>query len=223
MADGTPLEQLGVLAHQQVDVAPGLSHHELFTMGGLLTILWHGEPDSEGVVVAVGGAMGGLLGPSGGLYHDLGCALAAQGIQTLRVAYRQPNDLSRCVHDTVAAVELACRNGGRRAVVLGHSFGGAVAIQTAIALQDIVAGVVTFATQSGGCENASLLRADVPFLLFHGDRDEILPADCSFIVREIAGHGDVEILPGAGHLMADEGQLLLDRLLTFVPACVTGT
>ena len=98
----TPLEKLGVLAHQSVDVAPGLAHHELFTMGGLLTVLWHGEPTSPGVVVACGGAMGGLLGPSGGLYHDLGNALAAQGIQTLRIAYRQPNDLSRCVHDAVA-------------------------------------------------------------------------------------------------------------------------
>jgi pimeloyl-ACP methyl ester carboxylesterase len=221
MSDGgTPLEKLRVLAHQQVEVAPGLSHHELFTMGGLLTVLWHGDPESAGVVVAVGGAMGGLLGPSGGLYHDLGCALAAQGIQMLRVAYRQPNDLSRCVHDMIAAVELACRHGGRRAVVLGHSFGGAVAVQTAIALNEVVTGVVTFATQSAGCENADRLAPEVPFLLFHGDRDEILPADCSFIVREIAGHGEVEILPGAGHLMANEGQLLLDRLLDWVPAAL---
>jgi pimeloyl-ACP methyl ester carboxylesterase len=216
----TPLEKLGVLAHQSVDVAPGLAHHELFTMGGLLTVLWHGEPTSPGVVVACGGAMGGLLGPSGGLYHDLGNALAAQGIQTLRIAYRQPNDLSRCVHDAVAAVELACRNGGQSAVVLGHSFGGAVAVQTAIALREVVTGVVTFATQSAGCENADRLAPDLPFLLFHGDRDEILPADCSFIVQHIAGHGEVVVLPGAGHLLADEGQVLLDRLLEFIPACV---
>ena len=198
MADeSTPLEKLGVLAHQSVDVAPGLAHHELFTMGG-------------------------LLGPSGGLYHDLGNALAVQGIQTLRIAYRQPNDLSRCVHDAVAAGELACRNGGRSAVVLGHSFGGAVAVQAAIALREVVTGVVTFATQSAGCETADRLAPDLPFLLFHGDRDEILPVDCSFIVQHIAGHGEVVVLPGAGHLLADEGQLLLDRLLTFIPACVTG-
>jgi hypothetical protein len=127
------------------------------------------------------------------------------------------------VHDTIAAVELACRHGGRSAVVLGHSFGGAVAVQTAIALNEVVTGVVTFATQSAGCENADRLSPEVPFLLFHGDRDEILPADCSFIVREIAGHGDVVVLPGAGHLMADEGQQLLDRLLTFIPACVRRT
>ncbi|MEY2464945.1 MAG: hypothetical protein QOH64_3083 [Acidimicrobiaceae bacterium] len=222
MEASTPLEQLGVLAHQQVELAPGLVHHELFTMGGLLTVLWHGEPSAPGVVVAVGGAMGGLLGPAGGLYHELGGALAEQGIQTLRVAYRQPNDLARCVHDVAAVTELACRNGGRRAVVLGHSFGGAVAVQTGIALHEVVCGVVTFATQSAGCETADRLAPELPFLLFHGDRDELLPADCSFIVREIAGHGDVVVLPGAGHLMADEGPALLTRLLEWIPATLEG-
>lgn len=214
----TPLEKLRVLAHQQVDVAPGLSHHELFSLGGLLSILWHGDPASTGVVVAVGGAMGGLLGPSGGLYHRLGGALAERDVQTLRVAYRQPNDLASCVHDAAAVAELACRNGGQRVVVLGHSFGGAVAVQVAVALSEVVCGVVTFATQSAGCEVAGQLAPDVPVLLFHGDRDELLPADCSFIVREIAGHGDVVVLPGAGHLMVDEGPALLERLLEWIPA-----
>jgi hypothetical protein len=211
------LEQLGVLAHQQLDVSPTLSHHELFTMSGLLTVLWHGEPDAPGVLLCLGGAMGGLLGPAGGLYHELGESLVDHGVQTLRVSYRQPNDLARCVHDAAAAAELACRQGGQRVVVLGHSFGGAVAVQLAAALPDVVAGVVTFSTQSAGCEVADRIPPSVPLLLFHGDRDELLPVDCSFIVREIAGHGDVEVLPGAGHLLADEGPALFARLHAWLP------
>jgi pimeloyl-ACP methyl ester carboxylesterase len=216
-ARSTPLEQLGILAHQQVEVAPGLTHHELFTLHGLLTVLWHGDPEAPGVVLCMGGAMGGLLGPAHGLYHELGVALGEQGIQTLRLGYRKPNDLPRCVHDAAAIAELACRGGGRQVVVLGHSFGGAVAIQLAAALPEVVSGVVTFATQSAGCEGAGQIPAELPLLLFHGDRDELLPADCSFIVREIAGHGEVVLLPGAGHLLADEGPRLLDRLLDWLP------
>lgn len=218
MSGQSPLETLGVLAHQAVDVAPGLEHHELFTLSGLLTVLWHGDHDSPGVVVAVGGAMGGLLGPAGGLYQRLGEQLAVQGIQTLRVAYRRPNDMDACVHDTAAVAELACRSGGKTVAVLGHSFGGAVAIRVAVALPEVVAGVATFATQSAGCEIADRLQPDLPLLLFHGDRDELLPVDCSAIVRDLAGHGELVVLPGAGHLLADEGPALEARLLPWLVA-----
>ncbi|MEY2406647.1 MAG: hypothetical protein QOG39_1563, partial [Acidimicrobiaceae bacterium] len=44
----------------------------------------------------------------------------------------------------------------------------------------------------------------------------------SFVVREIAGHGDVVVLPGAGHLMAEEGPALLTRLLEWIPATLEG-
>lgn len=121
----TPLEALQVIADQEVELVPGLRHLELFTMRGLLTLLWHGEPTSGGAVVMCGGAMGGLLGPAGGLYHRLGNELAGRGIATVRVSYRRPNDLDSCCLDAAAAVQLAVGNGAERVVVLGHSFGGA--------------------------------------------------------------------------------------------------
>jgi len=40
--------------------------------------------------------------------------LAARGIGTVRVGYRKPNDLPRCVHDVAAAADLAGRRGARR-------------------------------------------------------------------------------------------------------------
>ena len=70
-----------------------LEHLELYTLHGLLTILWHGDPEAEYVVLMGGRPMGGLLGPADGLYHDLGVALAALGIGTMRIGYRTPNDL----------------------------------------------------------------------------------------------------------------------------------
>jgi hypothetical protein len=146
-------------------------------MRGLLTLLWH-EPDptatapaTPAAIIACGGAMGGLLGPAEGLYQRLGETWSARGVPVLRVDYRRPNDLDSCCVDVAAAVQLAVVGGGaERVVVMGHSFGGAVAVRVGVGLAEMVAGVVTFATQSAGCELAGGL-AGRPLLLFHGNRD----------------------------------------------------
>ncbi len=213
----SPLELLEALAREEVIISDGFRHLEIFTMRGLLTILWHGPIDAERVVVMAGGGMGGLLGPASGLYHDLGVTFADAGIGTMRVGYRTPNDLVRCVHDVAAAADLASRAGAQRFVTVGHSFGGAVAIQAAMVLGQHCRGVVTLATQSAGCEDAGQLREDVPVLLLHGDRDEILPPDASYMVRMLIGHGDVELLTGTGHLLTEVGDHLRTRLTDWIP------
>jgi alpha/beta superfamily hydrolase len=212
----TPLESLKVLAVQEKEVTEHLDHVELFTMSGLVTLLWHGPRGAHGVVLMCGGAMGGLLGPADGLFQDLGELFSEHGIGTVRVGYRQPNDLERCVIDVVAAAELAGRVGARRFVVVGHSFGGAVAINAAIALGSHAAGIVTLSTQSAGCERADLV-GDTPLLLLHGDNDELLPVEASQMVRMIAGTGELVVLPGAGHLLREAGDELRGRLSEWIP------
>jgi pimeloyl-ACP methyl ester carboxylesterase len=215
---GSPLEQLGLMAMQAAQVDDGLDHLELYTTGGLLTLLWHGPAEAEEVVVCVGGAMGGLLGPAEAMYHRLGRALAAGGYGVLRVGYRKPNDLDRCVHDTLAVLELAARHGARRFVTIGHSFGGAVAVQAAAHLDAAtVPGVVTLATQSAGCEVAQQL-GDRSLLLFHGTDDRILPPDASEMVRFMAGTGELVLVPGADHLFRPGWEQVLERLIEHLPA-----
>jgi pimeloyl-ACP methyl ester carboxylesterase len=212
----SPLELLDALAVQEVEVADGLRHLEVYTLRGLLTLLWHGPRDARDVVVTCGGGMGSLLGPADGLYHALGVELASQGIGTIRVGYRKPNDLSRCMHDVSAAADLASRAGGRRFVVIGHSFGGAVAIQAGAVLGEHCRGVITLATQSAGCEHASELHA--PLLLIHGVKDEILPPETSNVVQMLAGQGEVVLLPGTGHLFTEVADELRARLREWIPA-----
>jgi len=213
----SPLELLEAMTVQEVEIAPGFRHLEIYTMRGLLTLLWHGPVDAAEVVVTCGGGMGSLLGPADGLYHELGVRFAARGIGTVRVGYRKPNDLSRCVHDVAAASDLAGRRGARRFVVIGHSFGGAVAIQTGAVLGPHCRGVVTLSTQSAGCEVASEL-GEIPLLLMHGTSDEILPPETSAMVQMLAGHGEVVLFPGTGHLLSEASGEIRDRLGDWIPA-----
>lgn len=215
--DPTALDALHALAKQQVDVTPTLRHRETYTQRGLHSVLWHEPIDAEpAAIVACGGAMGGLLGPGHGLYQRLGDLWAQRGVRFLRVGYREPNNLDLCAHDVAVGVELARDAGAERVVVMGHSFGGAVAIRTAVVMTGSVAGVVTFATQSAGCEVAGAL-AGRPLILFHGADDEILPAQSSEMVQAIAGYGDLEIIPGDGHLLAKSDDLIADRLDRWLP------
>jgi hypothetical protein len=223
-APTTPLDALQVMASSDVMLTPSLRHIEMYTMRGLLTVLWHEPPDDApkqpGALVLCGGAMGGLLGPGDALYHRLGVEWAARGVPVLRVSYRKPNDLDACRVDLAAAVQLAI--GGAMAeqvVLMGHSFGGAVAVGVGVGLHEMVAGVVTFATQSAGCELAGGLQG-LPFLLFHGERDEILPIQASEMVQMIAGCGEVVRLPGDGHLLAKSDDVIWERLEEFLPALV---
>jgi len=214
-----PLDLLEALARQEVPVGPGLRHLEVFTLRGLLTVLWHGDPDAETAVVLGGGAMGGLLGPADGFYHWLGTQLAGPGSGTsvLRVGWRRPNDLDLCTLDLLAAADLAARAGATRFVTGGHSFGGAIAVRAGIAMGDWTRGVVTFATQSAGCEEAEGLGA--PLRAYHGDRDELLPVAASQAVCMLSG-GPTELIvcPGAGHLLTEAGEQLRAEVPPWITA-----
>jgi pimeloyl-ACP methyl ester carboxylesterase len=84
-----------------------------------------------------------------------------------------------------------------------------------MAMGEWTKGVVTFATQSAGCEEAHGLAA--PLLAYHGDRDEILPAMASEVVGQlVGGPAEVVVCEGAGHLLSEAG----DRLRAEVPAWV---
>lgn len=204
-APRSPLEMLGALAKADGELSDTCRLVEVYTMEGLLQVLWHGQPGASDVVLMCGGAMGGMLGPGHSLFLDFGQELAAQGRAAMAIGYRKPGDLTRCLLDTCAAADLAIRNGAKRFVILGHSFGGAVAVQSACTFPAHTAGVMTFATQSAGCEQAARM-GDIPLRLLHGERDSILGPENSMMVQSLAGHGEVTTFPDADHLLAEVGE-----------------
>ncbi|HEX7096495.1 MAG TPA: hypothetical protein VF183_11475 [Acidimicrobiales bacterium] len=213
----TPLDLLGRMAVDEAHLGPALRLVETYTPRGMLKLLWHGDPSAEEVVLCGGGGMGGFLGPAHGLYLHLGAELARAGMGVICVDYRRPGDLDLSLLDVAATADWAMRGGARRFVCVGHSFGGAVAVQAGTTLRGFCAGVVTLATQSAGCEVAGLLEG-IPLLLVHGDRDEILSPNDSAMVRALAGHGDLRVYPGAGHQLNEVHRELRLLLLDWIPA-----
>ncbi len=208
-------ELLAPLATQQTDLGGGRRLIETYTMEGLLGLLWHGPLDAEDVVLCAAGGMGGYLGPADGLYTHLGGTLPGEGIAVVCVDYRRPSHHESSLLDLAATADRAVQQGARRFVILGHSFGGAVAIQAGCALGPYCAGVATFATQSAGCEHAAQLAA--PLLLLHGAQDRILGPENSEIVRSLAGQGEVRVFNGADHLLTEVADELRDLMAAWIP------
>ena len=185
-----------VTAHQ---IVAGVEELTVNTNAGSLPARLHPAPTGAPAVVWVGGSGGGLDGPAWGMYPRLAGQLAAQGVASLRLHYRQPNHLEECVMDTLLGAEYLVQQRGYRAVALvGHSFGGAVVI-SAGALSPTVTAVVAMSSQTYGTDLAPQLSPR-PLLLVHGSADEILPDTCSRNIYARAQEPkELRLYPGCRH------------------------
>ena len=143
----------------------------------------HAAPSATRAVVCICGAIGGFDGPAM-LYPRLGFELPRKGVSVARVNYRAPNDFDECVLDTLAALIFLKGTGHQRAAIVGHSFGGAVAINAGTASPVAVA-VIAISSQLAGAHVVAEL-APKPLLLIHGTTDAILPHRSSELIYERA-------------------------------------
>ena len=129
---------------------------KFLTNRGELKGIMHQAENATQAVVWVCGARGGFGGPGPGTYARLSEQLTSQGITSLRLDYRFPNDLLECVLDLLVGVGHLKDHGYGPAVVVGHSFGGAVVI-AAGATSDHIKGVVSLSPQTYGAGMAGQL------------------------------------------------------------------
>jgi dipeptidyl aminopeptidase/acylaminoacyl peptidase len=87
------------------------------------------------------------------------------------------------VYDTKQAAKWLVSQGYEKILIVGHSFGGAVAIEAA-AQNTNIRGVIGLASQTAGAMNIASL-VDTPVLLIHGDADTRLPVTCSIMLYEM--------------------------------------
>lgn len=189
--------QPGQSAQVQLNTSAGAIHGRLQEAAGDAAILW------------VFGGGGGLSGPAGGVYFRLGRQLYPRGITSLELDYRHPGSLQECVLDVRLGIEYLMKQGKRRIVLVGHSFGGAVVI-TAGAGSDAVVAVAALSSQSSGTASVQALSPR-PLLLIHGTADDVVPDLCSRDIYRRAKEPKRLILYPACRHGLDECREALDR------------
>jgi len=184
---------------------------DLLTAAGKIHCRLH-KTSTDAGIVWVFGAGGGLGGPAGGLYDRLGRQLRPRGVLSLEVAYRQPGNMRACVEDTLTGVDYVGSLGVRRIVLVGHSFGGPVVINAALASENVI-GVAALSSQSAGVGPVAKLSPR-PLLLMHGEDDEILPLASSVAIYRAAREPkELLVYPGCLHGL-DQCREEVDRDLT---------
>ena len=192
---------------------------KLLTTRGEIPLIVHEEQGARGAheaqapgraVVCISGALGGFNGPAK-LYVRLGEEMPARGIAVVRLNYRMPNEFGECVLDTMAGLAFAKATHHERAALIGHSFGGAVAINAGT-LAPAVATVIAVSSQLYGAHVVAEL-APRPLLLLHGAADTILPHECSERLYERAHEPrTLKLFPGVGHRFSEAPDELMETV-----------
>jgi len=187
----------------------------LNTSRGDIPCVFHHCAGNTGGVIWVCGALGGLDGPSFGIFSSLSDELVDEGTSSLRLHYRIPGDFDECVLDMLVGVHFLKRQKIDEVVLAGHSFGGAVAIMAGTLSPDVKA-VIGLSSQTYGAQDVARL-APKPLLLIHGERDRNLPVKCSQLIYEWANEPkELVIYKGSGHFLRECHNELHDLLKSWL-------
>lgn len=206
--------QVDTVPPHEGDTGEGVVLHT--TVGPINAILHVSAAAGPRGVLWVWGARGGYAGPAEGLFANLAEAFTSQGITSLRLNYRQPGVYSESVLDALAGLAFLQRQGCTRIALVGHSFGGAVAI-TAGSLTEQVTAVVALSPQTYGAQSARLVSPR-PLLIIHGLHDTRLPPMCAQQIYLWAAEPKELILyPEAEHGLRECKDELHDLLRRWIP------
>lgn len=195
-------------------IGKGLKFH---TSRGEFSGIIHRAENSTRAVIYVCGARGGFTGPGPESYARLSGRLLGEGITSLRMDYRFPNDLLECALDLMVGAGYLHDNGYGPVVVVGHSFGGAVVI-AAGANSPHIKGVVSLSPQTYGAGMAGQL-APRKLLVAHGKADTRLPFSCSLQIYEWAKEPkELVLFEEAGHRLEECRDELETLLASWIPA-----
>jgi alpha/beta superfamily hydrolase len=180
------------------------------TTEGKIECILHPASGNCGIIW-VCGSLGGLDGPSFGIFRILSQQLTDYDLTSLRLNYRLPGNLDECVLDVLTGADFLAQKGINRIALVGHSFGGAVVIQAGTMSPNVKA-VVGLSSQTAGVQNVAKLSPR-PLLLIHGDRDRNLPFRCSEYIYEWAKEPkEIFIYKNNGHFLREGHKQIQEQL-----------
>lgn len=192
------LTLLGIRSSGNHDGAEDLT---LETTQGANRARYHAGVKDATAALWIFGAGGGLGGPAGGIYERMARRLAPE-TASLQLDYRCPGKLDSCVLDVLLGIEYLKSRGHGRVILVGHSFGGAVAINAAVVSTGVIA-VAALSSQTYGAANVARISPR-PILFAHGEEDEVLPYTCSVTLFTNAREPKVlKLYPGCRHGLDD--------------------
>jgi len=187
--------------------------------GQFIVTIQTNHGDFEAVFVPVQGRTACVIfiGDEGaqGVYRQLSEALAEEcGISSLRIRPRVVGEFTDGLLDTIAACSFLKGIGAETAVVVGHSYAGAVAVRAGT-ISPFIRAVVAIAPQRYGTQGVEEMHK--PLLLIHGSEDEVLPPLASDDVFQRANEPkEMVIVEGTGHSFRDQGPRLYQLIDDFV-------
>lgn len=189
---------------------------EVRTARGTTLVRHYESPAATRGVVWVGGIGGGFDSPGAELYPRLAEQLVGQRVQSARVRFRDPGDLEESRHDCLAGLWFLRQRGCDSLAAAGHSFGGAVVVQAAVA-DPTVRTVVTLATQSHGADSIDRLAGRCSLLAVHGGQDQVLPDACSRqLVDTLGPTARLIVFDRAGHVLDEVADELQETVLMWL-------
>jgi alpha/beta superfamily hydrolase len=221
MPEGQPQSQEELMRIEDVtgidlpdgDVGEGLRFR---TSRGSFNAILHRAPDTDRAVIWVCGASGGFGGPGPGTYARMSEKFVGEGITSLRLDYRQPNDVFECAMDLLAGVAYLKSADHKPVVVVGHSFGGAVVI-AAGANSAHIKGVVALSPQTYGAGMAGQV-APRRLLVVHGKADTRLAFSCGQQIYDMAREPkELVLYEGAEHRLEECRDDLEELLGKWIP------
>lgn len=177
------------------------------TADGDAEAIFHDAGSPRGVIWLCG-ALGGFDGPSFGIFKTLAERMVNDQFSSLRLHYRYPGDFEECVQDVLIGIDFLKNRRINNLALVGHSFGGAVAIQAGTMHRNVKA-VIGLASQTYGAQQVAKLTPR-PLLLIHGERDRNLSAECSrYIYLWAEEPKELHILRNNGHFLREAHEELL--------------
>lgn len=180
---------------------------------GPLDSRWHGPAAGRPLVLLhphprFGGTMGSRL------VYDLAIGLAADGWRVVRFDFRGVGRSGGAygdgigeTDDALAVLAAVAKETGKRPVLLGYSFGGAVAVRAASQAGAAVERLVTVAMPSDVLASrldpaSHAPHVGVPVHMVVGDQDEyVTVAQAEAVARAFRPPAAMTVLPAAGHFL----------------------